>query len=83
MIPFIYDKKCHKNDVNDVSWASTNGRSFDLVASCGIDGIFVWNIKCENSDFNIYAVSELIKETAWKVCWNIMATILASNDENN
>jgi len=30
----------HQGPVYDISWALLNGRSYDLLASCGKDGVF-------------------------------------------
>lgn len=82
------EEKCHKNAVNDVSWAILNGRSFHMVASCGKDGVFIWYIKIENKETKDISLSvigtQLINNnvTVWKVSWNILATLLAYSGQD-
>jgi WD40 repeat protein len=74
----------HKSAVNCVSWSALNGRSFDLLASCGKDGIIVWQLKYEEGKLKVLKNENLDNKTVvWKVEWNIMGTILASSDQQN
>ena len=80
-----YNKIMHRNGVYDVSWAGINGRSFELLASGGKDGIIVWYLRFEGDKLGLMK-AELLSSTdigVWKVSWNMMATVLASSDERN
>jgi len=87
-LPEPEDKYCkvqHRFGVNDVSWAGINGRSFELIASGGKDGIIVWYLRYEVGKL-LLIKAEMISCNdigVWKVSWNMMATILASSDERN
>ena len=82
-----------------MSWASLNGRSYDLLASSGKDGVTiilsfllikikVWQLKYEDNKLLIKKMETLKDENdknlqVWRVSWNLMATILAASDEKN
>lgn len=81
----------HCEEVYDVSWCNDIGRSFELIASCGKDGVIVWYV--QNLDHELLD-SEIIFRKAfrlnpeenisvWRVSWNIAGSILAASDEKN
>jgi len=87
-LPEQDDKMCkvqHKSGVNDVSWAGINGRSFDLIASGGKDGIIVWCLRYEQGKLLLLKAEMMSNNDigVWKVSWNMMATVLACSDEKN
>jgi len=81
------DSKFHKKAVYDVSFSLLNGRSYDLLSSCGKEGLVVWYLDYDSTtnSMKVLNVIELDvgKAVYWKVCWNIMGTILASSNESN
>lgn len=73
----------HKQTVNDVAWGPVLGRSFDVLASCGKEGIFVWYLRFENNTINITKAGKIMEGgdvIVWRVSWNMMGTVLASSD---
>lgn len=74
----------HKQTVHDVAWGPVLGRSFDILASCGKEGIFVWYLKYENNVLNIIKAGKIFDSSeviVWRVSWNMMGTVLASSDD--
>jgi len=43
----------HKYAVNDISWSHNNGRSFEMVASCGKDGMIIWFLRYDETKKDI------------------------------
>ena len=73
----------HKQTVTDVAWGPVLGRSFDILASCGKEGIFIWYLRFDNNSMNIIKAGKLIEggdTVVWRVSWNMMGTVLASSD---
>lgn len=73
----------HKQTVNDVAWGPVMGRSFDILASCGKEGIFIWYLRFDNSVMNIIKAGKIMEGgdvVVWRVSWNMMGTVLASSD---
>ena len=73
----------HKQTVSDVAWGPVLGRSFDVLASCGKEGIFIWYLRYDNNSMNIIKAGKIMEGgdiVVWRVSWNMMGTVLASSD---
>jgi len=79
-----------KQPVLDVSWSPLNGRSYHMIAACGLNFLGVIYFFCDNglvttSNFLQinYEESLLANKQYFRIGWNIMATLLAVNDSSN
>ncbi|CAD8077948.1 unnamed protein product [Paramecium sonneborni] len=85
-------KKIHEFEeektINDVQWANQNGKSFHLIASASIEGVKIWQIKIvKETEVEKMKVFNINRETkpnyqAYRVSWNILATLLAVSCES-
>ena len=73
----------HQAAVNDVSWAQLNARSYHMIVSCGVEGVFVWYVRFEDDGIKSIKMDVLDsqpileKVAVWKASWNAMSTLLA------
>ena len=84
----------HDTTVHDIAWASLNGRSCHLIATCSVKGLFLWKI--DHSKLKASNPVGLVKDViclndrkgaekvkVLRVQWNIIGTILVSSGEDN
>lgn len=90
-LEFEFGGRRHTQEVNDVSWALLNGRSYHTAVSGGKDGVFVWRFTCDGHDEKghlLWTVKDVrqfpLAETTIpiRVTWNFMATIITVSSSN-
>ena len=77
----------HVESVYDVSWALLNGRSFHYIASCGVEGVYVWRLQFDDKNNAVFLDVKTFKPDADSipvcVSWNLMATLLVVSSSNS